>query len=85
MVRAKRVGLKLFQYALIVGTLAWLIVQTDWGRTVGLLRRVNPLTLVAVVAVTGLEFVSRFAMWNTLLNGRRRTPLAHRCPDRACH
>jgi uncharacterized protein (TIRG00374 family) len=75
MVRAKRVGLKLLQYALVIGTLAWLIVQTEWDRTVTLLARIDLLTLAAVLSVTGLEFVSRFTMWHALLNGRRRTHL----------
>jgi uncharacterized protein (TIRG00374 family) len=73
MARAKRVGFKLLQYSLVVGTLAWLVTQTDWERTMALLARLDVPVLAAVLCATGLEFVSRFAMWNALLNSRHRT------------
>ncbi|WP_273836840.1 lysylphosphatidylglycerol synthase transmembrane domain-containing protein [Halococcus sp. PRR34] len=73
MARTKRIGLKLLQYSLVVGTLAWIVTQTEWDRTIDLLARVDLLVLAVVLCATGLEFVCRFSMWNALLNGRRQT------------
>lgn len=69
----KRVGLKLIQYSLVVVALAWLVSQIEWGKTVSLLTHIDPSILVAVLVVTGLEFVTRFSMLNALLNGRQET------------
>lgn len=69
----KRVGLKLIQYLLVIVALAWITSQIEWGKTASLLVRIDPPILVAILFVTGLEFVARFSVLNALLNGRHRT------------
>ena len=73
MVRVKRAALKFLQYALVVGTLAWLVSQVEWDRTATLLERIDLPVLAGILCATLMEFVCRFSMWTALLNGRHRT------------
>jgi uncharacterized protein (TIRG00374 family) len=71
----KRIVLKFIQYSLVIVALAWIVSQTEWEKTTSLLTRIDLPVLVAVLFVTGLEFITRFSMLNALLNGRHRTRL----------
>ena len=63
------------QWVVAAGALWYVTSQVDWRAAAGELVDLEPLAIGAVLAVTTLEFGSRFAMWYALVNGRESTSL----------
>ncbi|WP_123534687.1 lysylphosphatidylglycerol synthase transmembrane domain-containing protein [Halosimplex salinum] len=72
----RRTAIKLLQWALAVGAFWYVARGVDWAATTAELVTLSPLVVVGILAITVLEFGSRFSMWYALLNGREPTPLA---------
>ena len=64
------------QTVVALGALLWLLSQVEWSRIETLAGMVQPVIVLAVLAVTGLEFVTRFSMWHVLFRARHTTPFA---------
>lgn len=56
------------QYLLGALTLAWVLGQVEWERTVSLFASVSIETTVALVAVSGVGLLVALAMWHVLLD-----------------
>ena len=65
----------LLQWVLAAGALWYVARQVDWQAAAGELVGLDPRVVGAVLAVTALEFGSRFTMWYALVNGRESTSL----------
>ena len=63
------------QWVLAAGALWYVARQVDWRAAAGELVGLDPRVVGAVLAVTALEFGSRFTMWYALVNGRESTSL----------
>jgi len=70
--RLKRVVVLGLQAVFALGALAYVLAQIDLERAGRQLLTVDPLVVAAVLAVTALEFLTRFSMWHALLYGLDR-------------
>ncbi len=71
----RKTAITVVQWAVAVGAFWYVARQVDWDAAAAELLTLDPLVVVGVLAVTALEFGSRFTMWYALLNGRERTSL----------
>ncbi|MFC7188954.1 lysylphosphatidylglycerol synthase transmembrane domain-containing protein [Halocatena marina] len=76
MKRSYRWALKIVQYAIGIAALVWLVRQAEWGRVIGLIDKLDYITIVVILAATVAETLFRFSMWHVLLNGLRSTPFS---------
>ncbi|WP_161625194.1 lysylphosphatidylglycerol synthase transmembrane domain-containing protein [Halosimplex carlsbadense] len=72
--RRRAVGV--LQWAVALGAFWYVARGVDWTATAAELAGLDAAVVGGVVAVTVLEFGSRFSMWHALLNGLERTGLA---------
>lgn len=61
--------LKLFQYAIGVGALLWLVANAEWGHILGVMDGVHYGVVAVILAASVAETLCRFSMWHVLLNG----------------
>ncbi|MFB6150391.1 MAG: lysylphosphatidylglycerol synthase transmembrane domain-containing protein [Haloarculaceae archaeon] len=64
------------QWAVALGAFWYVARDVDWGRTASELAGLSPVVVAAVLAVTAVEFGTRFSMWYVLVNGRGDASLA---------
>lgn len=69
-------ALSVLQWVLALGAFWYVVRDVNWAATAADLASVPPAVVVAIAAVTTLEFGSRFSTWFVLLNGRVDTSLA---------
>jgi hypothetical protein len=69
-------ALSVLQWVLALGAFWYVARDVNWAATAADLASVPPAVVVAIAAVTTLEFGSRFSTWFVLLNGRVDTSLA---------
>jgi uncharacterized protein (TIRG00374 family) len=66
--RLRGIAVSVAQYALAIGALAWLLTQVDLERALSLLGRVDPPTVVALLAVSVLGLLARFYTWKATMD-----------------
>jgi len=74
--RLRRYAVTALQWG-VMGVAVWYVARSvAWRETLSLLAGIDPWILLAVAAVTGLQFCAQFGQWWTLLNAVSRTPLS---------
>jgi|GEM_PF-665641 len=68
--------LSALKWVLALGAFWYVARDVDWAATAGSLGDVSAVVVLAVLAVTVVEFCSRFAMWYVLVNGVTEASLA---------
>jgi uncharacterized protein (TIRG00374 family) len=66
----RRRAISLLQWAVALGAFWYVARDVDWGATAAELAGIRPAVVLAIAAVTTMEFGTRFSMWYVLLNGR---------------
>ena len=74
--RLARGLLSVLQWVLALGAFWYVARDVDWAATAGSLADVSAVVVVAILAVTAVEFCSRFTMWYVLVNGVTGATLA---------
>lgn len=74
--RYRRFGLKALQWGVAFGAFLYVASGVDWQETGAELLTIDPLVIAAILAITVVEFGSRFSMWYVLLNGRTTVSFA---------
>lgn len=68
--RRKRFALKVLQWVLALGAFAYVASGIEWRAAWARLLTIDPPIVAAILAITVVEFGSRFSMWYVLLNAR---------------
>jgi len=68
--------LSVLQWVVALGAFWYVARDVDWAATAGSLAGVSAVVVLAILAVTLLEFCSRFTMWYVLVNGVTDASLA---------
>ena len=68
----RRLVASVLQYGVGLLAVAWLARQVEFARLLGLLESIEPTTVLALLAVTGVGLVARFYTWQVLAS--RITP-----------
>jgi uncharacterized protein (TIRG00374 family) len=71
----RRTAINITQWVVALGAFWYVVGDIDWGTTLTELSTLGSVVIVGVLAITILEFGSRFTMWYALLNGRKQTSL----------
>ncbi len=71
----RRRVLLFFQWVVALGAFWYVARDVDWAGAASDLAGVPAVVVVAILAITALEFGSRFSMWYALLSGRVETSL----------
>lgn len=69
----RRRALTVLQWTVALGAFWYVARDVDWTATASELGAVSTVAVLGILAVTVLEFGTRFSMWYVLLNGRSAT------------
>jgi uncharacterized protein (TIRG00374 family) len=66
----RRRAVSALQWLVALGAFWYVARDVDWAATAAELAGIRPAVVLAIAAVTTMEFGTRFSMWYVLLNGR---------------
>jgi uncharacterized protein (TIRG00374 family) len=72
----RRWAVRLVQYGVGIGALAWVLGQVEWERVATLVGEITPATAAALLLVTAVGLLARFYTWYALMARLRPATLA---------